>query len=74
MTDKFETWETKLGLSFNPLELMAFADAVRKRETSAIIGQKTFALQYRDDHVFYTPIDGYAPTGWVNIELLEKGP
>lgn len=71
---KYEPWEAALGLtSFNPLEAMQLQDAIRNREETVLLGSKTFALHYRDDKVHYSPVEGYVPCGWLDIERMEKG-
>jgi len=72
--DRFEVWEKKLGLqSFDPLQLLELADAVRERRETVNLG-KNFSLVYREEKVFYSPVDGYTPCGWIAIAKLEEGP
>lgn len=71
---KVEDWEARLGTTaFDPLEAMQFVDAVKNRETSLNLGTRSFALVYRDDKVFYTPIQGFVPCGWLDISRVERG-
>ena len=70
---KYEPWEARLGVtSFNPLEAMQLADAIKARQGTVAIGGRNFALTYRDDKVFYSPVEGFTPCGWLDLATVEE--
>ena len=74
MTKKPESWEARLGVSsFDPLDVMALADAVKARKDTVELHGLTFKLRYQDNKVHYSPERGYIPCGWVDIEKLGEG-
>jgi len=75
MTKKPEPWEARLGVSsFDPLDVMALADAVKARSKSVELRGRTFKLRYQEGKVHYSPTDGtYTPCGWVDIQKLGEG-
>jgi len=75
MTKKPEPWEARLGVSsFDPLDVMALADAVKERSETVVLRGQTFKLRYKNDKVHYSPTDGtYVPCGWVDIDKLGEG-
>jgi hypothetical protein len=71
---KAEDWETRLGTgSFNPLEILELSDAVRERRGTVVIGGTNYALSYRNERVFYCPVEGFIPCGWLEISRIERG-
>ena len=71
---KIEDWEARLGTTaFDPLEAMLVIDAIKAREKSVNLGNRTFTFVYRDNKVFYAPIESFTPCGWLDIERVERG-
>lgn len=69
---RYEDWEARLGVtSFDPLDVMRLADAVKERATTVQLNRGNFVLVYQDDKVHYSPVEGFVPTGWVEIAKLE---
>lgn len=70
---RVEDWEARLGTtSFDPLEVMQLADAIKDRKETVLLGSRNFALSYRGDRVFYSPVEGFAPCGWLDISRIES--
>lgn len=69
-----EEWQAKLGTTnFDPLEAIDLVDAVKARKKRAKIGDRMFTLNYEATRVYYSPVDGFAPSGWLELERIEKG-
>lgn len=74
MAKKPEPWEARLGVSsFDPLDVIALAEAVKARRGTVTLREQTFKLRYLNDKVHYSPEHGYTPCGWVDIEKLGEG-
>lgn len=66
-----EAWEARLGSSaFDPLAVMDLQDAIRNKRKKVTLNGREFRLKYSDDSlvVFYAPVEGFAPAGYLNIE------
>lgn len=73
MAKKHEEWEARLGTSsFDPLQVMKLSDAVKNRDETVQLGGRNFSLTYRGDRVFYSPVEGYVPCGWIEIDRIVK--
>lgn len=69
----YEDWQAKLGTtSFDPLDAMTLADAVRVRAKTVALSVGTFKLRYQGHTVHYSPERGFTPCGFINIEQIER--
>jgi hypothetical protein len=70
---KYEEWQARLGTTtFDPLDAMTLATAIRERASTVVLNLGTFKLHYKGDKVQYRPIEGFTPTGWIDIERIER--
>jgi hypothetical protein len=73
MSKKYEPWEARLGVtSFDPLEVIQLVDAIRARAETVTLTSGTFKLKYEPGRVHYSPERGFTPTGWIDIERIER--
>jgi len=73
MRKKYEEWQARLGTTtFDPLDTFTLADAIRSRSPTVVLTVGTFELTYRGAKVQYRPVEGFAPTGWIDIERIER--
>lgn len=68
-----EGWQARLGTTnFDPLTVMDLQDAVRARKKTVILQGRKFLLKYdkKNKTVYYSPEEGFAPAGYLEIERL----
>lgn len=70
---RYQDWEARLGTtSFDPLDVMRLAEAVKDRKATVMLSRGNFVLIYESDRVHYSPVSGFVPTGWIEINRLEE--
>lgn len=70
---KSEPWQAALGTNaLNPLQAMDLQEAVRNNLEKAEIEGKPFTIKYLPDGktIFYKPVKGGVPCGYVLIERI----
>jgi hypothetical protein len=70
-----EPWQAKLGVrGLNPLAVQDLQEAVQHKKSLATLDGVKFEIKYIDDDtIFYSPVDGFAPCGYLKIDRLLEG-
>ena len=70
-----EPWQAKLGVrGLNPLAVIELQDAVRSKKRTVELDGIKFRIKYVDnDTIYYSPVDGFAPCGYLLISRLLEG-
>lgn len=60
----------KRAKALNPLQKIDLRDAVKQGATEAKIQSRWFYIKYVGTKIWYEPVQGYVPCGWVEKEKV----